>query len=106
MLRTILMLSLLSFGSVAYAQDSVDIHGFQMVPSDDDLHDGLSTWRGERHEQHSVGVNALFEYAAQPLVRYEQRGDVVTRSVMIDDLTALNLGLFYAPHERISLTVA
>lgn len=103
------ILSVLAFAmisSTAMAQDPVGAHGFQLTPSDGDLHDGLSTWRAEEHEVHSFGLNGLLEYAAQPLVHYKREGDTLTRTVLIDSLVSLNLGAFYAPHERISLTIA
>ncbi len=101
-----MLMTLLSFASFAFAQDSVNAHGFYLAPNDGDLFDGLSTWRSETHEPKSFGVNALFEYASEPLVLHRRVGAVETEKVLVDDLTALNLGGFYAPHERVSVTLS
>lgn len=101
---------LMTFGlfleTQTFAQDTVDAHGFQLAPSDGDLHDGLSTWRAERHEAQSVGANVLFEYASKPLTLHQRADGVETTTHLVDSLTALNLGVFYAPHERFSLTAS
>ncbi len=105
MFKNLFMLAGLLFASGALAQD-LDAHGFNLVPSDGDLKDGLSTWRSESHQPGSLGLNALFEYAAEPLVLHRVQDGVETETVLIDDLTAVNLGVFYSPHPRLSLTVA
>lgn len=61
MTKILMAFGLLLFGTSAFAQDTIDAHGFQLTPSDGDLHDGLTTWRAERHEPQSVGANVLFE---------------------------------------------
>lgn len=105
-MKNILVAFGLLFGSTAFAQETIDAHGFQLVPSDGDLHDGLSTWRAERHESQSVGVNALFEYASQPLTLHQRVDGVETTTDLVNSLTALNLGVFYAPHERVAITAS
>jgi len=104
-MRNIIMLALLALSPAAFAQDSIDVHGFHLTPDDGDLHDPLRTWRAETHERNSFGINALGEYAYRPLVRYGTTTDgETTRSIEIQDLAALNLGLFFSPHERLAIT--
>jgi outer membrane protein OmpA-like peptidoglycan-associated protein len=102
----VIALAALLFSPMALAQDSVDAHGFYAAPTDGDLLDPLSLYRAERHEQHSVGIQGLFEYTREPLVLRSSTNGVMTEEVLMQDLTALNLGAFYAPHERISLGVS
>ena len=110
MKKILMAFGLLLFGVSALAQDAdqdtIDAHGFQLVPSDGDLHDGLTTWRAERHEAQSVGANILFEYASHPLTLHQRVDGVETTTDLVESLTALNLGLFYAPHERVSVTAS
>lgn len=103
-MRNIILLALLVASPLAFAQDSVDTHGFYLSPGDGDLHDPLRSWQAEAHEQHSFGLYAVGEYAYRPLVRYREVGGEVTRSIEIQDLAALNIGAFYSPHERFALT--
>lgn len=105
-MKSVIMLAMLALSSGAYAQDSVNVHGFHLSPSDGDIHDPLRTWRAEKNEKNSIGFNLLGEYAYRPLVRRTQIGNQITRTTEIQDLAALNLGFFYAPHERIALTVS
>ncbi len=103
-MRSIILLAIIALSPAAFAQDSVDTHGFYQSPSDGGLHDPLRTWHAESHEEHAFGLDALGEYAYRPLVRYRQVGDEITRTVEIQDLAALNIGAFYSPHERLALT--
>jgi outer membrane protein OmpA-like peptidoglycan-associated protein len=103
MFSLIIFLSLLN---PAVAQDTVDAHGFNLAASDGELHDGLSVWRGERQEKNSFAVGGLFEYADSPLSLYSEKEGVLEGEALISDLTALNLGVHYAPVDRLALTVA
>lgn len=105
-MKSLLIFGLILFETSSFAQDTVDAHGFQLAPSDGDLHDGLSTWRAERHKQHAVGANALFEYASKPLTLHQLDNGIETITDLVDSLTAVNLGIFYSPHERFALTAA
>lgn len=91
----------LFFSINSYAQ-SVDSHGFQLSPSDGDLKDPISVWRSEIHEAPSIGGNILFEYAKQPLVLHQIKDGVESEKILVDNLSALNLGLFYGINERLS----
>lgn len=105
-MRNLLLAISLMISGPALAQDSVNAHNYQLVPNDGDLIDGLSTWNAEFQRKSAFAGNALFEYGSRPLVLYSQNSDGTTSSSIIDDYTALNLGLFYAPHERVALTVS
>jgi outer membrane protein OmpA-like peptidoglycan-associated protein len=102
----IVALAALLFSPVALAQDSVDSHGFQAVPTDGDLLDPISLYRAELHDKGSVGAQGLFEYAREPMVLYSTTDGVVSEDAIIQDLTALNLGVFYAPSGRLSFGVS
>ena len=95
----------LAIFSSAYAQDSVNIHGFHLTPDDGELQDPLRTWRAEENQRHTVGVNILGEYAYRPLVRYSLVDGEQVRDIEVRDLAVLNLGLFYSPHERVGIAV-
>jgi len=90
----------------AYAQDTLDAHGFQPIATDGDLLDPISLYRGEAHEQHSVGAQGLFEYAREPLILYRMVDGATSSDVLLRDISAVNLSVFYAPHERVSLGVS
>lgn len=103
--KGILILSLLcSF--TAYAQDSVDAHGFHIAPSDGSLSDGLSTWNSSPHNANSFSLSSTFEYASKPLTYFSVTDDDLSSSYLIDDLTALNMGLFYAPNRNFAITAS
>ena len=105
MKNLIIALSLI-ISSSALAQDTVDAHGFHMVPTDGDLLDGLVTWPAERQEAGALSGNVLFEYGREPLVLHHQDETGELSSQIIDSYSALNLGAFYSPHERLALTVS
>lgn len=84
----------------------LDAHGFQQAPSDADLLDLMTMWRSERQGKHAFAIEGLFEYANDLLVlREEQQDGTVDRSVLLDNLFALNLGVHYSPHERVAMTL-
>lgn len=101
---------LLFFGLLASAfgqtpTDTVDAHGFYMAPSDGDLLDGLSTWRAEKQKPQTVDTSVLFEYAAKPLTLHQMVDGVEHTTVLVDNLTVLNLGAFYAPTKQVAITL-
>lgn len=101
-----LLTTLTVLSSTAHAQSAYNAHGFTLVPSDNDLHDLLGTWRAETQAPGSFGVEGLFEYAESPLVRMTVSGDQSTRDVVLDNLVGLNIGASYAPFERLGLSAA
>lgn len=105
-MKNILIALGLLFSTPALAQDTVDAHGYHMVPNDGELFDGLTTWRAETHEAGSVAGNVLFEHGQEPLVLYSRDSSGQVSSDIINSYSALNLGLFYAPHKRVSLTAS
>jgi outer membrane protein OmpA-like peptidoglycan-associated protein len=101
-----IVLALALVSSPAFAQDSIDAHGFNLVPNDGGLHDPLRVWQVEEHDRNNLGINLLGEYAYQPVVRHRRVGGLVTESPEITDLTAVNLGVFYSPYSNLALSVA
>ncbi len=82
----------------------VDAHGFALAPNDGDLKDYTSTWRAEAYEPMSFGIEGLFEYAYQPLVLFVKAGEGDAEKVpLVDHLVALNIGGFFAVHERVAI---
>lgn len=105
MKNIILALSLLISGS-AFAQDSVNSHDFQLVPSDGDLSSGLATWSADEQTAGAFAGTVLFEYGRRPLTLHTQDSQGHISSDIIDSYSALNLGLFYSPHKRLALTAS
>lgn len=93
--------------SAALAQDSVDSHNFSIAPNQQDLEDGLVTFRSVEHPKATITESAVFEYADNPLVLYTQDGDSdPKRTIIVDDISAVNLSIFYAPHPRVGLGIS
>lgn len=97
---------LLLLSSLSFAQDGVDGHNFRMVPSTGETLDLLTTWRPTRYTAGSLGVGGLFEYADASVYSVTEDWNGVTRTAMLDNIMALNLGFAYAPVERLAITVA
>jgi len=99
------MLGAILFSTASMAQDTVDTHGLYVAPTDYDLLDPIVSYRAERHEAGSAGIQGLFEYAREPLMLGRITNGVTSEQVLIQDLTALNLNAFYSPHERFSIGI-
>ncbi|MFT4628207.1 MAG: outer membrane protein OmpA-like peptidoglycan-associated protein, partial [Myxococcota bacterium] len=80
-----------------------DAHGFHLAAHDGDPRDPISVQRAGSLTQGDFWVSGLGEYASSPLLLSSEdvvSGDV-TRSAEVDNLTALNLSLGAAAHERV-----
>lgn len=101
-----ILLSTLSLISSAHAADAYNAHGFSLAPSDNDQSDMLTVWSPERQVSGSVGFEALFEYADQPLVEDSWNGDDWDHTVLLDQLFGANLGLSYGVSKRLGLAAS
>lgn len=84
--------------------DGFDGRGRIVAASDIDLRDPIVAWRPERQRPKSVALQALMEYADEPLVVYTLDQDVVERQVLLDNVFGLNVMGHVAPHERLAIT--
>lgn len=105
-MQNLLLAVSLMISGAALAQDSVDSHNLHMVPNDGELTDGVRTWNAETHRSGAFAGNVLFEYGKNPLSLYTQDSSRTVSSEIIKSYSALNLGLFYSPHERVALTAS
>ncbi len=107
MIRSLLALWLLLWSLGAQAQEGLDGHGVAATAGDGDAADLIFTWRPERQQARAFGLEALFEYASDPLVlsTYKE-GELTGTQTLVDDLFAVNLGASFAPHERLSVGAA
>lgn len=98
------LLNLILFSNISFAQDSIDSHGFSLMPSQQGLHDGLETFRSQKFSPGASGSAFLLEYAKEPLVLFtEYDNEVVIREPYVDNLMAANLSTFYAFTDDIAL---
>jgi outer membrane protein OmpA-like peptidoglycan-associated protein len=93
------------FSLKAFSQD-LDVHGFYPSPNDGDTIEHISTWQAEAYSPGTISLNTTLEYAAKPLTihRINENGSE-TKKDLVDDITALNIGLHYSPSKRLALTV-
>lgn len=98
-------LLLLCLGS-ALAQEGLDGHHFSPVPTLGGPLDLIGVWRPAAAPARAFGVSGLFERSSAGLVEVYEDWDGQTEQVLLDDVTALNLGLLASPWRRLSLSVA
>ncbi|MFK7930627.1 MAG: OmpA family protein [Myxococcota bacterium] len=84
--------------------DGFDARGRIVAASDIDLRDPIVAWRPEAQRPGSVAIQALLEYADDPLVIYTLDQESQRRDVLLDNVFGANLMGHYAPHERIAIT--
>jgi outer membrane protein OmpA-like peptidoglycan-associated protein len=89
----------------AFAQDTIDAHGFHPAPDDGDLIGGVSAWNAEAHEGGRLNLEALLEYANDPLVLHATVDGDRVEWPLIDSLAALNLNGFYAITDHVAVTL-
>ncbi len=97
-------LILLCFAS-ALAQDGLDGHHFSPVPTLGGPLDLIGVWRPAASPERSFGLTGLFERSSAGLVQVYEDWNGVTEEVLLDDVTALNLGVLASPSRRLSLAV-
>jgi outer membrane protein OmpA-like peptidoglycan-associated protein len=94
--------------ATALAEDGFDAHGFTLHAFDGDLRDPLTVDRPGPWEQWDVWAGGIAEYADRPLVRLtqgSQGNDPPVRTVMLDQLVAMNVNAGLALHDRVRLDV-
>ncbi|TNE90740.1 MAG: hypothetical protein EP330_07375 [Deltaproteobacteria bacterium] len=94
----------------ASAQDVLegdfDGHGLTPPATDGRTTDPLTLSRPGLTSLGSFSVGVLFEYANEPLVRYTADGGVVTPTVLLKDVPALNLSGHVGLHRRVGLGIS
>jgi outer membrane protein OmpA-like peptidoglycan-associated protein len=100
----LITLAVFLFDHAALAQEPIDVHGLYTVPNDGGLLDSISIYRAKYNTPNSFGVHALLEHAKEPAVLLVKTEgfDVAGREAIVEDLTALNLSVFYSPDKRLS----
>lgn len=106
-MRWMMALSLALWAFTVQAQEGLDGHGVVTVASDGDATDLLFTARPERQQALAYGLEALLEYASDPLVLSTiTDGKTSATQALVDDLFAVTLAASFAPHERLSLSAS
>jgi OOP family OmpA-OmpF porin len=88
----------------ARAQDGFDAHGFVQAANDGEIFDPLVLVHAEKAKPGVIGVDALFEYASDPLVLDDAAGNEVT--ALLGSAAVLNLGGQFGISNAVSVGVA
>lgn len=103
----VLLASPAAFAQDTSAEGGFDAHGFHLVAHDGDPRDPLTVHRPGPFSQGDFFLQALTEYAEEPLVRVIQgaEADSGAESVALDNLFAVNINAGVAPHDLVRIDV-